>query len=104
MDYSAILEKMMEIARGAGEVQLKHFRSGHLDPHSKLNNFDVVTIADRESEDYILSSIRNLYPAIQLFLRKAVLTEASTMNGAGWLTLSTVPPTTIRVCRYFQCQ
>lgn len=62
MDYSAILEKMMEIARGAGEIQLKHFRSGHLDPHSKLNNFDVVTIADRESEDYILSSIRNLYP------------------------------------------
>ncbi|MDE6628393.1 MAG: inositol monophosphatase [Muribaculaceae bacterium] len=49
-------------AREAGDIQLRYFRSTHLDISEKLNAFDVVTTADKESERYLIGKIRTAYP------------------------------------------
>ncbi len=56
------LEKMKSWAREAGEIQLRHFRGTHLDIMTKYNEFDVVTIADKESEKLILRRIKESFP------------------------------------------
>lgn len=61
-EYSKYLEAAIEMARGAGEIHLRHFRKGGLDMQTKLNLFDVVTVADKESEAYIKSRIHELFP------------------------------------------
>lgn len=51
-----------EWAREAGDIQMRHFRSGNLDVKVKYNDYDVVTVADKESEKHIISRIREYYP------------------------------------------
>lgn len=50
-------------ARMAGAVQLEYFRSGHLDVHTKLNESDIVTKADRASEALLKQNIKATYPS-----------------------------------------
>ena len=69
--YNAILADAISMARRAGEVQLKFFRSKELEINTKLNDFDVVTAADKASEKIIVECIRDKYPD------HSILTEES---------------------------
>jgi len=51
------------MAENAGRIQLQYFRKDGLRQSTKLNDSDVVTIADKESEASILSYIREHYPS-----------------------------------------
>lgn len=61
-------------ARGAGRIQLSYFRGAHLNVETKFNLHDVVTVADKESERYIVDAIAKAYPD------HAVLGEESGMH------------------------
>lgn len=62
MELDKILNDAMVMAREAGEIQLKLYRSGHLDIVTKQNAYDVVTAADKASERIIVERINTLYP------------------------------------------
>ncbi len=57
-----MLRHAMEIARTAGGIHLRHFRGNGLDITAKLNESDVVTIADKEAEQAIIQAIKSCYP------------------------------------------
>ena len=61
MDLREISLYAEEIARGAGEILLKGFRSPGTVVDYKSDS-DLVTSADRESEEYLYSRIRQRYP------------------------------------------
>ena len=56
------LESALEMARGAGGILLRYFRAPMLQTETKQNAFDVVTIADKESERFIKSYIAEKFP------------------------------------------
>ena len=62
IDKQALPAHAMEMAREAARIQLKYFRSGDLDIRTKHGEADIVTRADRESEQAITDAIRRLYP------------------------------------------
>lgn len=62
IDLNEALQHAVSWARKAGEIQLSHYRRRDLEMDTKSNVYDVVTIADKESEQYILSQIAALYP------------------------------------------
>lgn len=70
-DTDQLLLDAIEWARQAGNIQLEHFRKGNLDIHSKYNDADIVTIADRASEELIIGNINRHYPT------HAILSEES---------------------------
>ena len=70
-----ILLAAVDMARQAGQIHLRHFRSGHLGVEVKKNEADIVTIADKESERVILDAIHRLYPG------HAILSEESGDDG-----------------------
>lgn len=74
-DIHAILEAAIAIARGAGEIHLRHFRHAGLRIDNKLNDSDVVTTADREAEAFIISEINRRFPD------HSVLSEESGASG-----------------------
>ena len=57
------LNTAIDMAREAGRIQLSYFRSSHLKLETKLNVYDVVTQADKESERHIIDTIKRLYPS-----------------------------------------
>lgn len=65
------------MAKTAGEIQLKLFRSKELNIATKQNDFDVVTTADKASERAIVDYINDIYPD------HSILTEESglSLNG-----------------------
>lgn len=60
--YDESLEFAVQLAKGAGEIQLSYFRGDGLAVRTKSNVYDVVTRADRESEAYIAREIAERYP------------------------------------------
>lgn len=58
----SIAANMERWAREAGMIQLRYFRSDNLSINEKLNSFDVVTTADKESERYLIDKIHATYP------------------------------------------
>lgn len=70
-DTNRLLLDAIEWARQAGNIQLEHFRKGNLDIRSKLNDSDIVTVADRASEALIIEQIGKYYPT------HAILSEES---------------------------
>ena len=62
IDKQELLDSAISMARGAGEILLSYFRGNALEVKSKLNDYDIVTTADKASERYIISSIRSLFP------------------------------------------
>lgn len=66
-----LLADAMTWAREAGNIQLGHFRKGNLGIRNKLNDADIVTVADGESERIIINHIRANYP------HHAILSEES---------------------------
>lgn len=62
LKVSAMVGKAMEYASRAAEIQMKYYRSGHLDVETKFSESDIVTKADRESEKVIIDGIQADYP------------------------------------------
>ena len=73
-NYKAILFDAVNMARQAGEIQLKLFRTKELIIATKQNDFDVVTTADKASERFIVDCINELYPD------HSILTEESGLS------------------------
>lgn len=73
-NYKAILFDAVNMARQAGEIQLKLFRTKELNIATKQNDFDVVTTADKASERFIVDCINDLYPD------HSILTEESGLS------------------------
>lgn len=61
-EWQGLLDAAFTMAQGAGEIQMRYFRSRNLQQSTKLNDSDVVTIADKESEAFILGYIRSHFP------------------------------------------
>ena len=57
-----LLEAALSMAENAGKIHLKYFRKPNLEETTKLNDSDVVTIADKESEAFILDYIHKNFP------------------------------------------
>ena len=76
-NYKAILFDAVNMARQAGEIQLKLFRTKELNIATKQNDFDVVTTADKASERFIVDCINDLYPD------HSILTEESGLSFHG---------------------
>ena len=72
------LEQLLAFARSfakeAGKIQLSYFRGNHLNIETKFNQHDIVTVADKESERYIIGEISRVYP------HHAILGEESGMH------------------------
>lgn len=62
MKYDELLAFAVETARGAGEIQLAYFRGDELSIRTKSSRCDVVTRADKESEEFIARRIMERYP------------------------------------------
>lgn len=62
MDKDQLLLDALECARMAGKIQLEYFRSSNLEVSAKLNESDIVTVADKASEAVILDFVHNHYP------------------------------------------
>lgn len=60
--YQDFLKLAVEMAYGAGKIHLRYFRSGELGITTKSNIYDVVTRADKESEEQIAQTILAHYP------------------------------------------
>ena len=58
----SFLKDALHMAEKAGDIQMKYFRKNNLEQSTKLNDSDVVTIADKQSEAFILDYIHNHYP------------------------------------------
>ncbi len=61
-EYQDLLEAAFIMAEMAGEIHLKYFRKAGLEMTTKLNDTDVVTVADKESEAAVLGYIREHFP------------------------------------------
>ena len=61
-DYKRFLNDAIVMAKSAGDIHLKYFRSSEFNLQTKLNDSDVVTTADREAEKLIISIIQEKYP------------------------------------------
>lgn len=60
--YNQYLQAAISMAKAVGDLQLSYFRSSNLDMQTKLNDSDVVTNADKESEKLIREYIRENFP------------------------------------------
>lgn len=56
------LDFAIQLANEVGKIQLSYFRSDDLDIVTKSNVSDVVTRADKESEEFIVRSVLERYP------------------------------------------
>ena len=61
-DLQPLLQAAFAMAEAAGDIHLRYFRTHDLQQTTKLNDSDVVTIADKESEAAILNYIREHFP------------------------------------------
>ena len=60
--YDELLEFAVGMVREAGKIQLAYFRGDELAVRTKSNVYDVVTHADKESEELIAGMIAERYP------------------------------------------
>lgn len=61
-NYQPFLEAAFAMAKEAGNIHMHYFRTRDLQQSTKLNDSDVVTIADKESESAILRYIHTHFP------------------------------------------
>lgn len=61
-EYRPLLTAALTMAENAGRIHLKYFRKKDLEQSTKLNDSDVVTVADKEAEACILGYIRQHFP------------------------------------------
>lgn len=70
-EYRPLLTAALSMAQNAGDIHLQHFRKSDLEQSTKLNDSDVVTIADKKAEASILAYIRRHFP------RHGIISEES---------------------------
>lgn len=58
-----MLRASLIMAENAGLIHMKYFRQAGFEQSTKLNDSDVVTVADKESEASILTYIRDNFPS-----------------------------------------
>lgn len=73
-DYDSILLTATQLAHEAGRVQLSYFRKAHLAMATKSNSFDIVTAADKASEQVVKQGIARAFPT------HAILSEESGLD------------------------
>lgn len=61
-ELQSLLNAALTMAETAGDIHMQYFRKSNLEQTTKLNDSDVVTIADKESESAIIDFIRQHYP------------------------------------------
>ncbi len=59
LEFQQYMAAALAMAEEAAKIQLRHFRTHDLQQSTKLNDSDVVTIADKESEAAILNYIHS---------------------------------------------
>lgn len=69
--YDELLKFAVQLAKAAGGIQLAYFRGDRLSIETKSNVYDVVTRADRESEELIAGMIAERYPDHAFWARGA---------------------------------
>lgn len=62
-EYQTLLSAAFTMAENAGDIHMKYFRKSNLEQSTKLNDSDVVTIADKEAEASILNFIHQYFPS-----------------------------------------
>lgn len=62
MDKNQLLLDAVHCARLAGKIHLEYFRSSNLNIKAKLNDSDIVTVADGASEAAIIEYVHEKYP------------------------------------------
>lgn len=62
-EHRPMMAAALEMAEKAGEIHLRYFRSQNLEQSTKLNDSDVVTVADKESEAAIVGYIHEHFPS-----------------------------------------
>lgn len=62
-EYQSFLTAALAMAEAAGDIHMQYFRKSNLEQSTKLNDSDVVTIADKKSEAMILDYIRHHFPS-----------------------------------------
>ncbi len=62
LEMKPYMEAAFAMAEAAGDIQMRYFRTRNLQQSTKLNDSDVVTIADKESEGAILNHINKHFP------------------------------------------
>ena len=79
MSYTPTLDNVIECARMAGETAMKYFRhKDRMNVENKLNDSDIVTTADKESEAVVKNYVKTHFPT------HAILSEESgETDGAG---------------------
>ena len=55
-ELDSYLLSAVEWARAAGLAHLRYFRKGNLDIRTKLNDADIVTVADAEAEQAVIQA------------------------------------------------
>lgn len=62
-EYTQLLTAAFDMAEKAGNIHMHYFRKSGLEQTTKLNDSDVVTIADKETEEMILNYIHLNFPS-----------------------------------------
>lgn len=61
-EYVSLLSAAFFMAENAGAIHMQHFRQDNLEQTTKMNDSDVVTIADKEAEAAVLAFIHKHFP------------------------------------------
>ncbi len=65
------LTQAISWAKEVGKIHLKYFRNKNLSIETKSSEHDLLTIADKESEEFIISQIRKTYPTHQVLAEES---------------------------------
>jgi myo-inositol-1(or 4)-monophosphatase len=96
-DLDTAITKIKQIARQAGAVVMKHFESGALCEATKLTVVDIVTIADKESDEFIRSEFGRQFPGYGVITEEADSIEPS-IPEKQWLVVDPLDGTTNYSC------
>lgn len=61
-ELDQLLIEACSMAREAGAIHMRYFRTKNLEVHTKAGEADIVTAADREAEQCVINTIRSLHP------------------------------------------
>lgn len=62
INFNEVCSKLKDIARGSGCILMKYFETDQLNENTKLNQADIVTNADIESDAYIRKQFSTFFP------------------------------------------
>jgi len=74
-DINECLAQVITWAKEVGKIHLEYFRKKELSIETKSSSHDLLTIADKLSEEYIIEQIRHAYPDHQVLAEESGLNE-----------------------------